>query len=238
VPLQRVGEGRRLRGGADHVDEGDPARGGGGGADRLEPVLAHPACQAIHHRNQAAALRADDDAEQRIEGVLAEQPVRQATQVEHHLAAASLGEVQAGVGHAAGDGRADVDEVAVAAAAGAKHGVDEHDRVRLGPGDVLAEVQAGVPVEQAAVDVGRGDADQLGGAGQLGLRSAARPGGYRGQACGADTRLLSGQTTFSSGRSFACWKRSTASGATSTGGCLPRNRSRMTSPAAGPWRKP
>jgi hypothetical protein len=121
------------------VDQGDRARGGGGGANRLEPVLAHPWRQAVHHGNQAAAFGADDMAEQRVEGFLAEQPVRQATDVEHHLAAPAVGQMQAGVGHPPGDRRAGIDEVAVAAGAGAQHGVDEHDRVRLGPGDVLVE---------------------------------------------------------------------------------------------------
>jgi hypothetical protein len=59
-------------------------------------------------------------------------------------------------------------------------------------------------------------------------RTYCRPGRRRRSEIGQD------QTTFSSGRSLACWKRSTASGATSTGGCLPRNRSRTTSPTAGP----
>ena len=70
------------------MDQPDLARGGGGGADGLEPVLVHAGGQAVHHRDQPAAPGADQVAEQRVQEVLAEQAVRQGPDVEDQLAPA------------------------------------------------------------------------------------------------------------------------------------------------------
>ena len=85
-------------------------------------------------------LRPHDVTDARGRDLVVEQALRDVVrQPEHDAASPVLVQVQAGLRHPSGDRRADVDEVAVAVRPRAQHRVGEHDRVRLGPGDVLAE---------------------------------------------------------------------------------------------------
>ena len=79
-------------------------------------------------------------------------------------------------------GRADVDEVAVAVRPCAQHRVREHDRVRLGPGDVLAE-------RRARGRAGTARRSTSGGSPSPRTRPS---GGERPRACRASSRTRSG----------------------------------------------
>ena len=132
-------ESRRLGRGAHDVEEADRTRGGGGGTEGLEPVLGDARRQPVDRGDRAPDLAAEQGAEHGVEGLARLEGRREGRGLEHHARAAVLGEVKPGLGRPAGDRRRDVEEVAVAVAARAEHGIDEGDGVALAPGDLLAE---------------------------------------------------------------------------------------------------
>ena len=109
-----------------------------GGAEGLQAVLVGP-LQAEQHWHTVGATLPHQVADCRQQPRRRRQASGQGTQIEHDLAAPVLLQVEPDRGRATGDCRADVDEVAVAVGACAQHRVREHDRVALGPGDLLAE---------------------------------------------------------------------------------------------------
>ena len=113
-----------------------------GRAERLELILGRFHCQAIDHRDAVACQLAGQVAQHRVEAVIGLQARRNINQADQQLAGAVRGEVQPDRRDAAGDRRADVEQVGVALGARAQHRVGEGDRVRLTPGDLLAEGRA------------------------------------------------------------------------------------------------
>ncbi len=97
---------------------------------------------AVDDRDRGADLPPDEVSEQGEEGVATTRRVGHALDLDQDRAQAPLVRVQPELGHEAGDGGADVDEVAVALGARAEHAVGEDDGVRLRPGDLLAEGRA------------------------------------------------------------------------------------------------
>ena len=95
--------------------------------------------------------------------------------VDHDLAAPVLEAVQARVGHPPGNRAGDVGEVAVALRPRTEHAVAEDDRVRLGPGHLLAESRPGKGELVRRAGVGRPAAD-----GHVRLHLAAGGVGGRG----------------------------------------------------------
>ena len=106
------------------------------GADRLEPVLTVSE-GADHHRDYRSRQPAEDVPQDRVEGVVVEPLVGDGFEADHEAAAARCrgGARPRGT---AGDGGADVDEVAVAAVR-PEDAVGENDGVRFGPGNLITE---------------------------------------------------------------------------------------------------
>ncbi len=174
APPSAVVEIGRLRRHADGVEEADRAGGGRGGAQRLQAILVGAFRHAQHRRHRRARLGAERRAQHGIEGIEVAKLLGESARVEHQPRAAVLVQMQPVAGRAAGDGAAEIEEVAEAVAARAQHRVHEGDRVRLTPGDMGAEARAVAGLIRRA-GPGRPRADRL-----RGHHQAARHGGGRG----------------------------------------------------------
>ena len=111
------------------------------GAQRLGVILGGDRCrrQADDRRDHRAGGAPHHRADGGVGDRIGEQAIGDPFEAEDRARGPPFIQVQAGRRRASGDGAADVDEVAVAVGAGAQHRVREHDRVRLGPGDVFTE---------------------------------------------------------------------------------------------------
>ena len=140
LPPSATSSDRRLRRDPHRVEHRDGARRRRGRPERLQSILARPGREPDDDGHACPRLRPDDVTDARGCDLVVQQARRDVVrQPEHDPASPVLVQVEAGLRHPSGDRRADVDEVAVAVRPRAQHRVGEHDRVRLGPGDVLAE---------------------------------------------------------------------------------------------------
>ena len=112
------------------------------GAKRLEPVLGRIRRQPVEHRHRACHLGAQPSAKDRIEGVLGLETRAQVGGLDDHRGKTIRSHVKAVVGRPPGERRRDVEEVAVAVGARAKHRVTKRHGVAFAPGHVLAPARA------------------------------------------------------------------------------------------------
>jgi hypothetical protein len=102
-------------------------------------ILGRRDDDAVDDRDEVAGELADKVAEDGKELIVPLQRRRHAGQPQQHLPGAMFGEVQPDGRHAAGDRATDVEQIGIALGARADHRVGERNRVRLAPGDLLAE---------------------------------------------------------------------------------------------------
>ncbi len=136
APAQRCRQRGCLGRQAHGVEHRHPARGCRRGAEGLQIVGARPAGQPLDDRNPLPYPEADDVAEQREERGVGIQPLREP---HDHGRPAILGEVKPPARDPPRERGTDVHEIAVPIGARAQDGVGEDDRVRLPPGQLLAE---------------------------------------------------------------------------------------------------
>lgn len=118
------------------MEQADRARRGGGGAERLQPVLVDVRGQAQDRRDRAARRPPEPGAENGIERFLGLEGRRQEACVHDQRRAPCRVAMQPGERRAGRQGAADVEKIAVARATRPQHRVHEDDGVRLAPGDM------------------------------------------------------------------------------------------------------
>ena len=127
---------RGLGGAANGMKQRDRAGGSGGGAQRLQVVLARLPGAGRRSPGTSRPQRRRSHGRPRPRGGCKIPIVRNRGDLDQQPAPCGFGKVQAVGRRAAGHRAAEVDEIAIAVGARADHRIGEDDRVQFAPGDL------------------------------------------------------------------------------------------------------